>query len=68
MDRPLNISVRSKKVFSIGNFGIGIGAETFLSETETFFQKQILCGNLYMVNIVLFYCFLIQVEIKKKYY
>ena len=52
MDRPLNISVRSKQVFDIGNFGIGIGAETFLYETETFFQKQILCGNLYMVNIV----------------
>ena len=30
--------------------------------------KKIICGNLYMANIVYFYSFLIQVEIKKKYY
>ena len=29
------------------------------------FPKKILCGNLYMANIVWFYSFLIQVEIKK---
>ena len=29
---------------------------------------EILCSSLYMANIVLFYSFLIQVEIKKKYY
>ena len=31
-------------------------------------SKKNLCGNLYMANIVYFYSFLIQVEIKKKYY
>ena len=31
------------------------------------FQKSHLCGYLYMANIVKFYSFLIQVEIKKKY-
>ena len=38
-------------------------------ETWNFVRfHEILCSSLYMANIVLFYSFLIQVEIKKKYY